>query len=140
MYDTILLPTDGSAAATDAAVHAFSHADRYDATLHVLSVVELSSSLGAAGRDDEKLASRKEQRATAAEELIDEHGHEGVDATVAVEVGSPTRVITEYVTTVGIDLVVMSTEGRSGAERIMFGSITEQVIRDSDAPVLAVQR
>lgn len=140
MYDTILLPTDGSEAAADAAVHAFSHAERYDATVHVLSVVELSSGLGTAGRDDEKLARRREERAAAAQRLVDEAAPDGIRVEMAVEVGSPARIITEYAATAGVDLVVMSTHARSGAGRFLFGSITERVIQDGHAPVLAVQR
>lgn len=140
MYDTILLPTDGSEATTDAAAHAFSHAERYDATIHVLSVVELSSGLGTAGRDEEKLDRRKRERAATAEQLVEEHAPEGVDATVAVEFGSPARVITEYATEIGADLAVMSTRARGGAGRVIFGSVTEQVIQAGDTPVLAVQR
>jgi nucleotide-binding universal stress UspA family protein len=34
----------------------------------------------------------------------------------------------------------MSTHARSGIGRFLYGSITEQVIRDGDVPVLAVQR
>ncbi|MEF8783829.1 MAG: universal stress protein [Haloarculaceae archaeon] len=140
MYDTILLPTDGSEATTDAATHAFSHADRYDATIHVLSVVELSSGLGTAGRDEEKLDQLERERTATAERLLEEHAPERVDATVAVEFGSPARVITEYATEVGAELVIMSTRARGGAGRFIFGSITEQVIQAGDTPVLAVQR
>ncbi len=140
MYDTILLPTDGSEATTDAAAHAFSHAERYDATIHVLSVVELSSGLGTAGRDEEELDRRKREQATAAERLVEENAGEGIDVTVAVEFGNPTQVITEYATEVEADLAVMSTRGRGGAERVIFGSVTEQVIQAGETPVLAVQR
>lgn len=140
MYDTILLPTDGSEATTDAATHAFSHAERYDATIHVLSVVELSSGLGTAGRDQEKLDQRKRERTATAKRLLEDHAPEGVDATVAVEFGSPARVITDYAAEAGADLVVMSTRARGGAGRFIFGSITEQVVQTGDTPVLAVQR
>jgi nucleotide-binding universal stress UspA family protein len=140
MYDTILLPTDGSDETTDAATHAFSHAERYDATIHVLSVVELSSGLGTAGRDQAELDRRQREREATAEQLVAEHASEGVDATVAVEFGSPARAITEYATEVQADLAVMSTRARSGAERVIFGSVTEQVIQAGDTPVLAVQR
>jgi nucleotide-binding universal stress UspA family protein len=140
MYDTILFPTDGSEATTDAAAHAFSHAERYDATIHVLSVVELSSGLGTAGRDEEELDRRKRERTAAAEQLVEEHAPESVDATIAVEFGSPARVITTYATEVGADLAVMSTRARGGAGRVIFGSVTEQVIQAGETPVLAVQR
>jgi nucleotide-binding universal stress UspA family protein len=140
MYDAILLPTDGSEAANDAAIHAFSLAERYDATVHVLSVVELSSVPGTAGRDRAELDRRKRDRAAAAERLVAEFAPDDVSVVTAVEVGSPARAITEYVSEAGIDLVVMSTHARSGAGRFLFGSITDRVIQDSDAPVLAVQR
>ena len=48
--------------------------------------------------------------------------------------------IAEYVDRNAIDLVVMSTRDRSGAERIVFGSITDEIVRHANAPVLAVQR
>jgi nucleotide-binding universal stress UspA family protein len=140
MYDTILFPTDGSEATTDAAAHAFSHAEQYGATIHVLSVVELSSGLGTAGRDQEKLNRRRRERTATAEQLIEKHAPEDVDATTAVEFGSPARVITEYATEIGADLAIMSTRARGGAERFIFGSITEKVIQAGDTPVLAVQR
>jgi nucleotide-binding universal stress UspA family protein len=140
MYDTIILPTDGSEATSDAAAHAFSHAQRYDATIHVLSVVEVSSGLGTAGRDEEKLDRQRRKRTETAERLLEAHAPEGIETTVAVEFGSPARVITEYATAVGADLVIMSTRARSGAKRFIFGSITEQVIQSGPTPVLAVQR
>lgn len=140
MYDTILFPTDGSEGTTEAAAHAFSHAERYDAAIHVLSIVELSSGLGTAGRDEKELERRKREQTATAEQLVEEHAPAGVDATVAVEFGSPARAITEYATAIGADLAIMSTRARGGAERFIFGSITEQVIQASDTPVLAVQR
>ncbi len=140
MYQTILLPTDGSEAAADAAAHAFSLAERYDAVVHVLSVVELAGGLDTVGRDDEKLDRLREERKAAAETLIEEVAPDSVEVSTAVEAGSPARVITDYGTTNGADLIVMSTHARSGAGRFLFGSITERVIRDGDIPVLAVQR
>jgi len=140
MYDTILLPTDGSEATNDAAVHAFSHAERYDAAVHVLSVVEISSGPGPAGRDEEKLERLRRERTTTAEALVEAHADEDVDATVVVRAGSPARVIDDYATEIAADLVVMSTRARGGARRFIFGSVTEQVIQAGETPVLAVQR
>ncbi|MEZ3164198.1 universal stress protein [Halorubrum sp. RMP-47] len=140
MYDTILFPTDGSEATIGAAEHAFSHAERYDASIHVLSIVEVAGGLGTAGRERAALNERRDERASAAERIVSETEPEGVETTIAVEFGSPARVITEYVDRNAIDLVVMSTKGRSGAERIVFGSITDEVVRRADAPVLAVRR
>ena len=49
MYDALLVPTDGSEAATDAAEHAYSLGERYDATVHVLSVIEERESASIVG-------------------------------------------------------------------------------------------
>ncbi|HET9942763.1 MAG TPA: universal stress protein [Terriglobia bacterium] len=38
----------------------------------------------------------------------------------------------------GIDLIVMSTHGRSGLPRFFIGSVTDRVIRFSHVPVLAI--
>jgi nucleotide-binding universal stress UspA family protein len=139
MYGTVLLPTDGSEATTDAAAHAFDHADRCDATLHVLSVVELSSGPGRAGRDQAAIDRRRAERTETAERLL-EDAPETVDATVAVEFGSPAVVVADHATDVAADLVVVSTRARSGAGRLVSGSVTEAVIESGDVPVLAVQR
>jgi signal recognition particle GTPase len=38
-----------------------------------------------------------------------------------------------------VDLVVMATHGRTGIDRYLLGSVTEQVVRSSPAPVLTVR-
>ncbi|MFB6297943.1 MAG: universal stress protein [Salinirussus sp.] len=140
MYDTILLPTDGSPAAEDAADHAFSHADQYGATVHVLSVVEMSGSPAAGSRRDEEVESRREQRADETDDLVAAADDRGIDAVGVVEVGTPSRVITRYAAEHAVDLIVMSTHARSGIGRFLYGSVTERVLQDGDSPVLAIQR
>jgi nucleotide-binding universal stress UspA family protein len=39
----------------------------------------------------------------------------------------------------GINLIVMGTYGRRGAERILIGSVAERVIEYSSCPVLVVK-
>ncbi len=63
-------------------------------------------------------------------------------ADVAVETrrseGRPPRVIVDHVDERGIDLVVMGRHGRAGLGERLLGSVTERVLRGSDAPVLTV--
>lgn len=140
MYDAILVPTDGSEAALDAAKHAFSHGERYDATVHVLAVLETSESAAIVGRGNEKLETLHEQGSEATRRIVDEARERDVDVVGAVEFGNPDRAILEYAADNDVELVVMSTNGRSGVSRFLRGSVTEQVIRDGEVPVLAVQR
>jgi nucleotide-binding universal stress UspA family protein len=66
----------------------------------------------------------------------EEAGVDAVEASVAQ--GTPHQAILEYVDYHDIDLVVMGTHGRTGLDRYLMGSVTENVVRLSDAPVLTV--
>lgn len=140
MYETILVPTDGSEAAADAAKHAYSLAERYDATVHVLSVVEQSESASIVGQGEQKLDALREQGSDSTRRIVEEAQSRNVDAVGAIEVGNPDRAILEYADEHDVDVIVMSTHGRSGVGRFLMGSVTEQVIRDGEIPVLAIQR
>ncbi|WP_226023986.1 universal stress protein [Halomicrobium salinisoli] len=140
MYDVILVPTDGSEAALDAAKHAYGLGERYDATVHVLAVVEQSESASIVGQGTEKLETLRENGTEATKKIVEEALSRDVDAVGAVEIGNPYRVILEYATDNDVDVIVMSTHGRSGVSRFLRGSVTERVIRGGDIPVLAVQR
>ena len=60
----------------------------------------------------------------------------GLAVKTEVLAGNPAEKIIEYVKANGIDLVIMSTHGRLGVSRLVFGSVAEKVIRQSDVPVL----
>jgi hypothetical protein len=47
--------------------------------------------------------------------------------------------LAEYVDQHDVDLVVAGTHGRTGLGRYLLGSVTEKVVRLSDAPVLTVR-
>ena len=52
--------------------------------------------------------------------------------------GAPADAIIDYTAKNGIDLIVMSTHGRSGVTRFALGSVTDKVVRTVAAPVLVV--
>ncbi len=47
--------------------------------------------------------------------------------------------ILEKASTIGANLIVMSTHGRTGIGHMLIGSITEQVVRNSCCPVLSIR-
>lgn len=140
MYDVLLVPTDGSEAATDAAEHAYSLGERYGATVHVLSVIEERESASIVGQGDEKLETLREHGTEATQRIVDAALSRDIDAIGAVELGDPDRTILKYAEENDIDMIVMSTHGRSGVGRFLKGSVTEKVIRGGEIPVLAIQR
>ncbi|WP_255151285.1 universal stress protein [Halorarius halobius] len=138
MYNDVLVPTDGSDAADAAVDHAIDHALRYDATLHVVHVVDEESvpPTPDAGR---VLGALEQQGRDAIERVARRAGDAGVDTVEsAVVSGPPHEAILEYVDEKGVDLVVMGTHGRRGLDRYLLGSVTERVVRLADVPVLAV--
>jgi len=140
MYDHVIVPTDGSEAAREAAEHGIRQAAAHGAQLVFLAVVELSGTAAPEARDDDAVSERREARREEVTSLVEEAESAGVEAEGVVETGVPSRVITEQAVTRGADLVVMSTNARSGVGRFLYGSITERVIRDGETPVLAIQR
>lgn len=140
MYDSIIVPTDGSDAAEVAAEHGVCQAAAHDAKLVFLAVVEMSGTAAPEAREGEALDDLQTTRRNEVESLVAEAESAGVDAEGVVETGVPSRVILEQAADRSADLVVMATSARSGVGRFLYGSVTEQVIRDGDTPVLAIQR
>ena len=54
--------------------------------------------------------------------------------------GAPVPVVLEAVTSTSADLIVIGARGRTGAAGVLLGTVTEQLIRKSPVPVLAVKK
>jgi nucleotide-binding universal stress UspA family protein len=62
-----------------------------------------------------------------------------VRVTEVVEAGVPYNKIVTKAEEEHIDLIVMSTHGRTGLEQIMLGSVTAKVVARSSCPVLSIR-
>lgn len=140
MYRRILFPTDGGVTTERALEHAVDLADRYDADLHVISVVDASVVTG----DTEVATLVDEFELTGERTLEDVAGRARAAGLESVRTklvrGIPHRAILEYADTQDIDLIVMGTHGRTGLDRYLLGSVAGRVVRLSDVPVLTVRR
>lgn len=140
MYDRVLLPTDGSAPAARATPHAISHAAQYDADLHVIFVIEQTESAAIVGQEEAAREAIEAEGESAIETIREEAADAGVHVEGVIREGDPHQEILGYAEEESVDLVVMSTHGRSGVGRVIVGSVTERVLRNGDVPVLAVRR
>lgn len=136
MFDTILIPTDGSDSAGTAAEAAIALAERFDATLHVIHVLERGTLPPEVDSDDD--LRQHGERTTA--RIADRVGDDGVETTTAVvDTTAPIHeAIVDYAEEHAVDLIVMGTHGRTGVERFVIGSVTERTVRISPVPVLTV--
>ena len=60
----------------------------------------------------------------------------GIAVKTEVLAGNPAQEIIKYSRDKDVDLIIMSTHGRSGFSRIVFGSVADKVIRQTEVPVL----
>jgi nucleotide-binding universal stress UspA family protein len=63
----------------------------------------------------------------------------GLKVSTVVAMGNAADEIIKAAEENKVDLVAMSTHGRSGLRRLAFGSITDKVLRHSPVPVLTVR-
>jgi len=63
----------------------------------------------------------------------------GVSSKVLVQFGAPAEVILDMAQANQVDLIAMTTHGRSGLQRLLLGSIADKVARHADVPVLLVR-
>jgi nucleotide-binding universal stress UspA family protein len=137
MYETILVPTDGSAQSDAALDHAVGLARHHGAAVHLLYVADTNrDSLTAQGGRVIDALEQEGERITS--DAVDRVGAD-VEVVDAVETGGPVETILDYADSVGADLVVMGTHGRRGLDRYLLGSTTERVVRRSPIPVLTVR-
>ncbi|WP_435066389.1 universal stress protein [Halobaculum sp. EA56] len=139
MYDRILVPTDGSPAADAAVEHAVTLADRFDATLHALYVVDSTAYSALEAGTDVVADALEEEGREAVSRIAQAADDEELPVIEAVVSGTAYRSILEYADEEGIDMIVMGTHGRRGLDRYLLGSVTERVVRSADQPVLTVR-
>lgn len=138
MYRSILFPTDGSRQAKRALEHAIDLAGTYDATLHIISVVD--TRVGADASFVDVYASLEDSAQRWVSEALDAAEAAGLDDIEGETVqGPPHEGILEFADDRDVDLIVMGTHGRSGLDRYLLGSVTEKVVRLADVPVLTVR-
>jgi nucleotide-binding universal stress UspA family protein len=140
MYDSILVPTDGSEGTDKTLEHAVDAARRQGGTLHALSVVDRRIYLAAEGDQQEDIEASLRGEALDAVERVERTADEaGVTVTTAVREGVPYRAILDYADEHDVDLVVMGTHGKTGRDKLAsLGSVTERVVQNTNRPVLVV--
>lgn len=137
----ILCPTDFSETAAAAERHAVALARALGAELvllHVASEALWRETLGT--REVRRVF--ESQRAWVTETLaarVRELTTGGVSARSVVKTGVPWREVVGAVEEEHADMIVMGTQGRTGLDRLLIGSVAERVVRHAPCPVLTVR-
>ena len=146
MYKKILVPLDGSELAEQALENAFYLAERADAELllvsasHTEMVVATATPSGAAvDVFEQPHAQSQSALSTYLHQVRKDTVPAGITAKIKVVEGEAAGVIVDTAIEENIDLIIMSSHGRSGVSRWVMGSVTERVLRQAPCPVLVIR-
>jgi len=140
MYKRILLPLDGSALAEQALPHAIIQAERCQAELVLLKVLEPLQIHGLVKPSIEWV---EENTTTLAREYLERIAAkvkaDGIPVQVTTIKGHTPVEIVRFAEANEVDLIVMCTRGHSGFSRWLLGSVADRVVRGASVPVLLVR-
>lgn len=141
MYKRILVILDGSELAEAALPHAREMARRYSAQLVLLRAVQPlplhpEAPYGSIARVDDQTLDLAQGYLEGVAKGLQETG---IDIGIEVRRGVPYAEIVDYADQNDIDLIVMTTRGRSGFTRWLMGSVADRVVRGANVPVLLVR-
>ncbi|WP_292521405.1 universal stress protein [Methanoculleus sp.] len=141
MFRKILVAIDGSEPANRALEEAFDEAGSRDTEVHVVYVVEsgLFSSLpmdntleiiySVLQKEGEDILESARKKADAA----------GVSLTTHLRQGHAGSQIVSLAEELGIDLILLGSHGKSGVDRLLLGSVTDYVVRNSPITTMVVR-
>lgn len=137
MYDTILVATDGSADANRAVTHALEQAEKHEADLHAIFVVDTTryhepalSSIEVATNEIEAWGNDQLSEVAERSDALD------IDVTTRSCHGKPSVEIINYADQIDANLVVLGYHGHSHSESSSIGSVADRVVQNAGRPVL----
>ena len=156
MFKHILVPLDGSRFSSRALPYAIEVAHRFGAEAILLQVVKPATPVATttgmapgtaspataeiavqAALEEEKRNAARAKRYLGSK--VREIRSKDIKVSYQAVVGDPAQSIMEFSKKEYVDLVVMTTHGKSGLKRAVMGSVADAVIRESGKPVLVVR-
>ena len=141
-FRSILVPVDGSALAEQAIPYAITIARRAGSKVRLALVREQFPpvAIGQAAETYTRALLQLQRSENAYLRMVTSRVREKLGSSlssVALE-GPVVATLAEYARDTRVDLVIMTTHGRSGLERAWLGSVADQLIRTLEVPVLAL--
>jgi nucleotide-binding universal stress UspA family protein len=143
MYKKILVPLDGSPRAEAILPHAERLARCTGAEIILLRVFKVDfTHVDYYGHDPEFYDTLRENcilDAAAYLARVQESAFEGLKTTPFIEEGYVVDMIWSVAARENVDLIAMSSHGRSGLSQVIFGSTASGVLRRADRPLLLIR-
>jgi nucleotide-binding universal stress UspA family protein len=143
MYKKILVPLDGSKRAETILDHVEELARSSPAKIVLLTALEHKFRVSAEGIQSHLDRGELEQKMNKAEsylvDLADNLNKKDVQAQPLVVYGPTVEVITKIAEEEDIDLIAIASHGRTGLDRVFYGSIAAGLLNVVDRPLLLVR-
>lgn len=142
MYRRVLVPLDGSGLAETILPFIEQIAGPLDMEIVLLRVIPLTPldvvALAKEARAGEPIMKEIDAQGYL-EPLVGMLKAKGIRAGARVRIGEPPMEIVAAAKELGSDLIAMTTHGRSGLGRLLFGSVAEEVLRSAPIPVFLMR-
>lgn len=145
MYDTILVPLDGSERAEVILSHVVELARKFSAKVILLKAVEEKLvytgdlEVSAVIKKDEELARQNNTAESYLKGVQEKFEQQNIQATTRIMRGQPVEVIIEIAKQENADLIAMASHGRSGLGRVFYGSVAAGILQRVDRPLLIIR-
>jgi nucleotide-binding universal stress UspA family protein len=143
---TILVPTDFSQSSDRALEKAFDMAEKYNAKVILLHVIDEKVQQCTADfclRNEEVSELEEENTKRFIQRLVDEatafKGSRHVEIDYDLKKGAPAEVILDEQLRTGTDLIIIGSHGKKGIMKHLIGSVTDKVVRAAKSPVMVVR-
>lgn len=140
----ILWPTDFSGPASEGLKIASELATQFSGEILLVHIVApIPSMYGGAGPTGFHTPTVLKEFEESAQKSLDEIRREKIPAEIQARTfvihGRPAHEIVKIAEQEKVDMVVISTQGESGWQRFVFGSVAEKVVRNAKCPVLTIR-
>ncbi|NLE94526.1 MAG: universal stress protein [Dehalococcoidia bacterium] len=141
MFSRILVCLDGTSFSEQIVPYAVETARRFGSELILMTSAEIPTP--AAPEYPIEVDLVQDLRRVEVDQYLEDTAARLREAGMAVRTntaaGSPGHAIVEYAAQVGVDLIVMGTHGRKNIGRLVFGSVTDHVLKHTSVPVLVLK-
>ena len=143
MYEKILVPLDGSKRAEMIRPHVRELANRFQATVILIMVVEHSYTDGIGQTyisiSEKAFNDQLKDNELYLDGIASKFRDKGIDCKSLVAHGPIVDKIIEAANTEDVDLIAMTSHGRGGLARIFYGSVAAGILNRVDRPLFIVR-
>jgi nucleotide-binding universal stress UspA family protein len=142
MYQTLLVPLDGSPRAENILPHVENLAMQFKSKVYFLQVVTLHDATIQIDDIDQYLYNinqKKEEIRAYLASIQEGFQKKGIEASCLIEEGAVVETILSVARRENADLIAIASHGRSGLSRVFYGSVAAGIMQKIDRPILVIR-